>query len=133
MHEGYLAQATHVLSTRVDVDELIELEGAICEVEHENESTCTVLYHYGDLRMNNNGLSRAAAQRERNSGLDGAAALSAGVGGDGGDGDPPAMGSGQAAHICAGMERVALPGRWPFVKSPERKNYVEDMVDRART
>jgi hypothetical protein len=34
MHEGYLEQANHLLSTRVNFHELIELEGAMCEVEH---------------------------------------------------------------------------------------------------
>ncbi len=69
------------------------------------------------------------AQRGRNSGLDCAAALFATVGGGGGDGDPNAIGSSQeAAHICAGMERVTLQERLPFAKTPECKNNVEDMV-----
>ncbi len=131
MHEGYLAQANHLLSTGFNFHELIELEGAICEVEHENGSTCTDLY--GDLRMNNDSLSRAAAQRGQKSGLDGAAALSIAVGGGGGGGDPHAMGSGQeGAQICTCMERVALPEQWPFAKTPEHKNNVEDMVSRVR-
>jgi hypothetical protein len=51
-----------------------------------------------------------------------------------GCGDPCAMGSDQeAAHICAGVERATLPERWPFLKTPECKNNVEDMVSRART
>jgi hypothetical protein len=65
MHEGYLAQSNNLLSTEVDFHELLELEGAICEVEHENGSTYTDLY--GDLRSNNNGSSCAAAQRGQNS------------------------------------------------------------------
>jgi hypothetical protein len=77
---------------------------------------------YCGTRINNHGLSHAAAQRGQSSGLDGAAALSAAVGGGGGGGDPCAMSSSQeAAHICAGMERVALPERWPFPKTPECK------------
>ena len=39
MHEGYLTQANRLLSTGVNVDKLMELEGAFCEVEHENGST----------------------------------------------------------------------------------------------
>jgi hypothetical protein len=90
------------------------------------------------LRINKEGLSNATAQREWYSGLDAASALSVvvggGGGGGGGGGDSHAMGSGQeAAHIYAGMERVALPERWPFAKTPECKNNVEDMVGWART
>ena len=50
-----------------------------------------------------------------------------------GGGDPPAVGSSQAAHNCAHVERVALLEIWPFVKSPECNNHVADMVDRANT
>jgi hypothetical protein len=69
--------------------------------------------------------------------LDGAADLSAAVGEGGGGGDPCAMSSVQKrAHICTGVERVALPERWPFPKNPEHKSNVEnmeDMVGQART
>jgi hypothetical protein len=105
MHEGFLAQSNNLLSTRVDIDELIELEGAIRKVEHVNGSTYTDLH--GDLRMNNDGLYRAAAQRGRNSGLYGAAALTAAVGGGGGgDECPCAMGG----HICDGVEEGCYDG-----------------------
>jgi hypothetical protein len=60
MHKGYLAQANHLLSTGVYFHDLIELERAICEVEHENGPTFINLYK--DLRMNNDGLSCAAAK-----------------------------------------------------------------------
>ncbi len=59
MHESFLAQSNNLLSTGVDVDELIELEEAIHEVEHVNGSTYTDLH--GDSRMSDNGLSRVAA------------------------------------------------------------------------
>ncbi len=130
MHEGFLAQSNNLLSTGVDIDELIELEGAICKVEHVNGSAYTDLH--GDLRMNNDGLYRAAAQRGQNSGLYGAAALTAAVGGGGGGDDPYAMGG----YICDGVERVAMPERWPFLKTPDLKSHVEDvddMVGQART
>ncbi len=103
MHEGFLAQSNNLLSTRVDIDELIKLKGAIHEVEHVNGSTYT--YLHGDLRMKDDGLSRVAAQRGQNSGLYGAAALIAAVGGGGGGDDPCAMGG----RICDGVERVAMP------------------------
>ncbi len=80
-------------------------------MEYVNGSTYTDLH--GDLRMNNNGLYCAAAQRGRNSGFYGAAALTAVVGGGGGGDDPRAMGG----HICDGMERVAMPERWLFPKT----------------
>jgi hypothetical protein len=54
------------------------------------------------------------------------------VGGGGGYDDPCAMG----IHICDGVERVAMPERWPFPKTPDRKSHIEDvddMVSRART
>jgi hypothetical protein len=125
MHEGYLAQSNNLLSTGVDFDELLKLEVVICDVEHENGSTYTDLY--GDLRMNNDGLSRAAAQKGQNSGLDGAAALSViAVGKGRGDDDPCAMGS----HICDGVERVILPEIWQFPKTPERKSNMEDIHGR---
>ncbi len=61
-------QANHTLSTGVNGHELIKLEGAICEVEHEYGSTCANLYR--ELKKNNNNdLSHAAAQRRQNSGL----------------------------------------------------------------
>jgi hypothetical protein len=41
MHEGFLVQSKAHLSTGVDFDELIELEGAICKVYHVNGSTPT--------------------------------------------------------------------------------------------
>jgi hypothetical protein len=136
MHEGCLAQANNLLSTGVDFHELLELEGAICKVELMNGSTYIDLY--GDLRMNNDGISRAVTQRGWNSGLDSVAALSAAMGGAGGNDDPRAMGSSvqKTAHICAGVERVALPERWQFPKTPECKiniEDIEDMVGRART
>ncbi len=62
----------------------------------------------------------------------GAAALTAVVGGGGGGDDPCAIGG----HICDGVERVAMPERWPFPKTPDRKSHVEDvddMIGRART
>ncbi len=130
MHEGFLVQSNNLLSTGVDNDELIELEGVICEVKHVNGSTYTDLH--GDLRMNNDGLYRAAAQRGRNSGLHGAAALTAAVGEGGGGDDPCAMGG----HICDGVERVAMPEQWPFAKTPDCKSHVEDVNDivgQART
>jgi hypothetical protein len=130
MHEGFLAQSNNLLSTGVDIDELIELEGAICKVEHVNGSAYTDLH--GDLRMNDDGLYCAAAQRGRNSGLYGAAALTAGVGGGGGGDDLFAMGG----HICDGVERIAMPEQWPFPKTPDCKSHVEDfddIVGRERT
>jgi hypothetical protein len=130
MHEGFLAQSNNLLSTGVDIDELIELKGVICKVEHVNGSTYTDLH--GDLRMNDDRLYCAAAQRGRNSGLYGATALTAVLGEGGGGDDPCAMGG----HICDGMERVAMPERWPFPKTPDRKSQVEDvndMVSWART
>ncbi len=130
MHEGFLAQSNYLLSTGVDINELIELEGAICKVEHVNRSAYTDLH--GDLRMNNNGLYHATTQRGWNSGLYGAAALTAAVGEGGGGDDPCAM----AGHICDGVERVAMPEQWPFPKTPDCKRHVEDvndMVGQART
>jgi hypothetical protein len=123
MHEGFLAQSNNLLYTGVDIDELIELEEAIHEVEHVNGSTYTDLH--GDLRMNNDGLYPAAAQRGWNSGLYGAAALTAAVGGGGGGDDHCAMGG----HICDGVERAAMPERWPFLKTPDCKSHVEDVDD----
>ncbi len=130
MHEGFLAPSNNLLSTGVDIDELIKLEGAICKVEHVNGPTYTDLH--GDLRMDDDGLYRVTAQTGRNSGLYGAAALTAVVGGGGGGDDPTAMGG----HICDGVERVAMPEQWPFPKTPDCKSHVEDvddMVGRART
>jgi hypothetical protein len=130
MHEGFLVQSNNLLSTGVDIAELIELEGAIRKVEHVNGSTYTDLH--GDLRMSNDGLYRAAAQRGQNSGLYGAAALTAAVGEGGGGDDPCAMGG----HICDGVERVVMLERCPFPKTPDRKSHIEDvddMVGRART
>jgi hypothetical protein len=123
MHKGFLAQSNNHLSPGVDFDELIKLEGAICEVEHVNGFTCTDLH--GDLRMNNNRLSHTATQRGQNSGFYGATALSAVVGGGGGGGVSCAMGS----HICHGVERVAMPEQWPFPKTPEHKSNIDDMDD----
>ncbi len=102
----------------------------IRKVEHVNGSTYTDLH--GNLMMNNDGLYRTAAQRGQNSGLYGDAALTAAVGGGRGGDDPRAMGG----HICDGVERVAMPERWPFPKPPDCKSHVEgvdDMVGRART
>ncbi len=99
-------------------------------MEHVNGSTYTELH--GDLRMINDGLYCATAQRGRNSGLYGASALTAAVGGGGGGDDPCAMGG----HICDGVERVAMPEQWPFPKTPDCKSPVEkvdDMFGRART
>jgi hypothetical protein len=131
MHEGFLAQSNNLLSTRDDINELIELEGAIRKVEYVSGSTYTDLH--GDLRMNkNDGLYCAATQRGWNSGLYGAAALIAVVGEGGGGDDPCAMGD----HICDGVERVTMPEQWPCPKTPDCKSHVEDvddMVGRART
>jgi hypothetical protein len=67
--------------------------------------------------MDEDGLYCATAQREQNSGLYGAAALTAAVGGGGGGDDPRAIGG----HMCAGVERVAMPEQWPFPKTPDHK------------
>jgi hypothetical protein len=54
------------------------------------------------------------------------------IGGGGGGGDPCARGGGQeVAHICDGMERMAMPKRWPFLKTPEHKSNIEDMEDKV--
>jgi len=118
LHEGFFGQATHLLSIGVNSDQLIEFEGAIREVEHQNGATWTATH--GDMRCNSGGSSRIGDQRGRNTGLNNAAALR------------PSLPS-----LPSFVEEVSCGATATFdcFSSPSvaKNDYVEGMVNRTRT
>ena len=143
--EGYLAQANHLVSTGVNADQLMEFESAIRAVDHKNGATWTELH--GDLRVNNDGISRAAAQRARNTGISAEAIQDLTK-----DDEDVSSGDGLVGQARPrkkyrqggdGVEVIAMPERWPFVsqaignKSTDRNaaddDELENMKRRVRT